>query len=68
MICGRCGGSFDERPALSRADGKTKICPGCGTREAIESLQLARRNESRAAVREYLLSKLQAPEPQEGGE
>ena len=26
------------RPAVSRADGKTQICPDCGTREALESI------------------------------
>ena len=28
--------------ALSRRDNKTKICPACGTREALEDLQTAR--------------------------
>ena len=27
-----------EGPALSRADGRTLICPDCGTREALESI------------------------------
>jgi len=58
MICGRCARSFDERPALSRADGKTNVCPSCGTREALECIQFARRGKGPAVVRRYLLSKL----------
>jgi DNA-directed RNA polymerase subunit RPC12/RpoP len=38
MICPRCGRNFAERPALSRKDHKTQICPDCGTREALESI------------------------------
>lgn len=37
-ICPRCGKSYCGRPALSRADNKTLICPDCGTREALESI------------------------------
>ncbi len=37
-ICPICGQSYYEPPALSRADGKTQICPDCGTREALQSL------------------------------
>ncbi len=28
----------EGHPALSRADGRTLICPDCGTREALESI------------------------------
>ena len=38
MVCPICGKSYTERPALSRKDNKTLICPDCGTREALESL------------------------------
>ena len=38
MVCPICGKSYAERPALSRKDNKTLICPDCGTREALESL------------------------------
>lgn len=31
-ICPRCGASY------GRADGRTLICPDCGTREALESI------------------------------
>ena len=37
-VCPRCGRTYYEHPALSRADNKTFICPDCGTREALESL------------------------------
>ena len=34
----RCGKTYYERPALLRVDNETFICPGCGTREAQESI------------------------------
>ena len=37
-ICPRCGKAYYGRPALSRTDNKTLICPDCGTREALESI------------------------------
>lgn len=37
-ICPRCGQAYGGRPALSREDNKTLICPDCGTREALESI------------------------------
>ncbi len=37
-ICPHCGKSYYERPALSRLDNETLICPDCGTREALESI------------------------------
>lgn len=37
-ICPICGQRFHEPPALSRTDGKTQICPDCGTREALQSM------------------------------
>lgn len=30
--------SYGRTPSLSRADGRTLICPDCGTREALESI------------------------------
>lgn len=36
--CPKCGQSYHEPPALSRVDGRTQICPDCGTREALESI------------------------------
>ena len=37
-VCPRCGKEYTGRPALSRADNQTSICPDCGTREALESI------------------------------
>lgn len=35
-ICPKCGSTYRERPALSREDNKTKICPDCGMFEALQ--------------------------------
>lgn len=37
-VCPRCGEEYAGRPALSRADNQTPLCPDCGTREALESI------------------------------
>ena len=37
-VCPRCGKVYTDRPAISRTDDKTPICPDCGTREALESI------------------------------
>lgn len=37
-VCPRCGKEYTGRPAVSRADNQTLICPDCGTREALESI------------------------------
>ena len=34
--CPRCGKEYTARPAISRKDNKTDICPDCGTLEALE--------------------------------
>ena len=39
--CPYCGREYRDRPALSRKDNKTLICPDCGTREALESIGVA---------------------------
>ena len=41
-ICPRCGKVYHEPPALSRIDNQTLICPDCGTREALESIEIGR--------------------------
>ena len=35
--CPKCGKDYDARPALSRADNQTEICPECGMQEAIDA-------------------------------
>ena len=37
-ICPKCGLPYEGRPALSRDDNKTLLCPDCGVREAPESI------------------------------
>ena len=37
-VCPKCGQPYKGRPALSRYDGKTLICPDCGVRESLESI------------------------------
>ena len=37
-VCPICGEEYNTPPALSRADGKTLICPDCGIREALSSI------------------------------
>ena len=39
--CPKCGRIYTERPALSRHDNDTLICPDCGTREALESMGIS---------------------------
>lgn len=40
-ICPKCGCTYTARPALSRDDNKTAICPTCGTREALRGLGIS---------------------------
>ena len=44
-ICPRCGQVYNEPPALSRIDNQTLICPDCGTREALESIDVDRQEQ-----------------------
>ena len=39
--CPKCGRTYTEYPALSRTDNETLICPDCGTREALEALEIS---------------------------
>lgn len=36
--CPLCNQEYTERPAISRVDGVTSICPDCGTRQALASI------------------------------
>ncbi|MCM1222192.1 MAG: hypothetical protein NC548_47755 [Lachnospiraceae bacterium] len=38
VICPICNREFYERPAISRRNRKTNICPKCGIREALEDV------------------------------
>ena len=37
-ICPKCGQPYEGRPALSREDNKTLICPDCSVRAALATL------------------------------
>ena len=39
-ICPLCGATYDSPPALSRVDGVTLICPDCGIREALSTIEV----------------------------
>ena len=41
-ICPICGKSYKSRPAMSRADNVTPICPDCGTRQALEVMGVSK--------------------------
>ena len=40
-VCPICNREYSERPALSRRDNKTEICPNCGMLEALEDMKKA---------------------------
>jgi RNA polymerase subunit RPABC4/transcription elongation factor Spt4 len=44
-ICPKCGQPFTAHPALSREDNETLICPDCGTREALESIGVEKKEQ-----------------------
>ena len=39
--CPLYGQQYTGRPAISRTDNKTPICPDCGTREALQGLGIS---------------------------
>lgn len=43
--CPICGETYTEKPALSRADGETHICPICAAKEALAPLGLNKADE-----------------------
>lgn len=38
LKCPLCGREYEGRPALSREDNQTLICPDCGTRQALTAI------------------------------
>ena len=38
VVFPRCGCTYHNLPALCRVDNETRICPDCGTREALATL------------------------------
>ena len=51
-ICPKCNKKYDEYPAISRVDNKTKICPTCGTKEALDALKNIQKTKSSRKVAE----------------
>ena len=47
QTCPLCGNVYFEAPALSRTDGKTSICPECGTREALENIGVTKEEQDK---------------------
>ena len=45
--CPRCGCTYHGRPALSRTDNETLICPDCGIREALESIGIFKEEQEK---------------------
>lgn len=45
--CPRCGKNYIGYSALSRVDCATSICPECGTREALESINIPKEEQDR---------------------
>ena len=46
-ICPVCGKEYSERPAVSRKDNRTLICPDCGTREALDTFGVPEEEKER---------------------
>lgn len=44
-VCPKCGQPYKGRPALSRYDVKTLICPDCGVREALATLGISEKEQ-----------------------
>lgn len=42
-VCPICGKEYTDIPALSRLDNTTLICPDCGTRQALETINVVDR-------------------------
>ena len=53
--CPICNKDYKEPPALSRADGSTKICPKCGMLEAVRSIPAgAMPEQQRAGLEDFI--------------
>lgn len=46
-ICPKCGNVYRGAHSLSRVDGKTQICPDCGTREALVSIGISKEEQDK---------------------
>lgn len=54
-VCPLYGGTYHGRPALSRTDNQTRICPDCGTRQAVAAMGADPAEQERvvAAIHKY---------------
>lgn len=48
-VCPVCDKAYIDPPALSRRDNKTKICPECGAKEALEDYINYKEQEAKRA-------------------
>ena len=56
--CPICSREYSERPALSRADNKTEICPTCGMLEAVQSVPAAAMTEQQRTELEGFIKQI----------
>lgn len=40
-VCPICGEAYGRPPAISRLDNTTPVCPACGARQALATLNLS---------------------------
>lgn len=55
--CPICNREYSERPALSRADNRTEICPTCGMLEAVRSVPAENMTEQQRAELEDFIKR-----------
>lgn len=53
--CPICNREYSERPAMSRADSRTEICPTCGMLEAVRSVPAENMTEQQRAELEAFI-------------
>ena len=44
-VCPLCGKQYTTRPAVSRDDNETLICPDCGIRQALSSIGISKEEQ-----------------------
>lgn len=46
-VCPHCGNAYRGYPAVSRQDPFDRICPDCGTREALDSIGVSKEEQDK---------------------
>lgn len=64
QTCPICGQGYTGRPALSRTDNRTLICPDCGTRQALAAIGVQNRDAVIERIHDYEARKAQKEEQQ----